>query len=183
MLWFFICIALYGYTTSINIVSYIFHIQLQGVVPSFHFFFYLKALQSVFFGYGCFCFSEFVFQKLSKQNYSYEKKVRYLIGVLFLAVLIYYPVYSSRTDFKLGRDFGLMQNKNDTGIDMYNWILKNTLPDDVILCDADLANIPVLATGRKMVCVSPTMMNPYVDYDARNAERNKMIENYRHRFL
>ncbi|MEP7168224.1 MAG: hypothetical protein ABI855_02530 [Bacteroidota bacterium] len=180
--WFYISAALFAYTTFVPVVQNKYHIYLLGVVPSFHFFFYLKAIQSVFFGYGFYLIGERIIHLVSGMISRKRKRLVpifstdkiFLIAVV-LMVIIYFPYYSTRRDFVYGRQIALERENEPDKIEVYNWIVKNIPDENVILCEHNDAIYPVMATGRKMVSTNATFSNPYLDFEKREADRNNMI--------
>lgn len=181
LLWWLIgCVILFAYTSFVPVARIKWNILLPGVVPAFHFFFYLKALQSVLFGLGLFYVIEWLIKKIiTAKNKKYELKIEnlpaYMLQLVLVLTLIYYPSYSNRKDFYTPRQYGLNKSKLTNEIEIYNWLLTDTHIDDVIVCDEDASSFPVLASGRKMVAVISTMSNPYINYKTRNEDRNIIL--------
>ncbi|MEO8151128.1 MAG: hypothetical protein ABI723_26085 [Bacteroidia bacterium] len=178
--WIMICVVLYIYTSAIVIIRYHLNIKLPGIVPSFHFFFYLKSLQALFFGIGLYQLLSLVyqyfinrFQKFRLDPVHFEKY--FLPVTLLLMVAVNYPFYANSYDLKMNEDRGIYKNNAVSQNEVYNWILGHTDDNKVFLCSLENSDFPMLATGRKMVAVSPTMSNPYVDYITRNEHRNEML--------
>jgi hypothetical protein len=178
--WFIVSLFLFAYTTMVPFVRFNYNIIFPGLVPSFHFFFYLKALQAVLFGVG-FCglldiiLKKFVntprgFRVLFKHDYA-----GFVTLTILALALSYYPVYSRRADFVTPRERALKRNAAKNEIEIYNWILKKTNINDVFVCDEDYSTFPVMASGRKLVAVIPTMSNPYISYLNRDRDRNIIL--------
>jgi hypothetical protein len=180
--WFFIGIIMFIYSTIVASVDRHFNIHLPGTVPSFHYFYYLKALQSVFFAFG-FVFLISVFWKWIENKVS--DKIKNTIPANANAVFIFFvlayaainlPSYIDRYDFTYFREQNLAREKETARIDMYNYIIKNIESDKVILCeDGEPSVYLVMPTGRKMVSIGISYSNPYVDFDTRDSDRNNMV--------
>ncbi|MFI5220200.1 MAG: ArnT family glycosyltransferase, partial [Bacteroidia bacterium] len=173
--WFGACVLFFIYTSVITILRVKWGLRFPGLVPAFHFFFYLKALQSVLFGIGFIYLLQFVYRKIKKRNLKNEHLQAYTTLLVLLVFLIYYPVYSKRQDFYFMREYGLKQSAASEEIEIYHWLLHNSSINVVIVCDEDFSCFPVMASGRKLVAVIATMSNPYVSYVKRNADRNLIL--------
>ncbi len=180
--WLFITAILFMYTTAIPFLDYNYHIRMPGLVPSFHFFFYLKAVQAVFFGFGCLAvFGKIIqaidfFRKGSRTSVQLEKTISsYFLFFLLAAVLLYLPSYKSRDDFTVQHNEALKKEQDKDRVEVYDWLLKNSPPSEVILCEKEEAVFPVMATGRKMISTNITLSNPYLDFNRREEDRNNML--------
>ncbi|MEO8146557.1 MAG: hypothetical protein ABI723_02915 [Bacteroidia bacterium] len=179
--WIMYCIVLYIYTTAIVFIRYHFNIKFPGIVPSFHFFFYLKAAQALFFGVGvCHLLSllyNYMLNLPGKIHYIIIRFEQYMIPLtMVLLVIINYNSYAHRPDFLFNRTLGLENNIAYDTHKVYEWIVSNADDSKVFLSNENLSDFPLLASGRKMVAVSPAMSSPYVDYIKRNNDRNKMLD-------
>lgn len=180
--WLYFTIIMYIYSTLVSNIDGKYHIHLPGTVPSFHYFFYLKALQSIFFGFGfLFLINPVISFLKNKLTGKKESGRRDNFGGIFFVVVVlicafaYFPFYKNREDFVLLRQQAI-EKENQTGkIEVYNYIIKNIPEDKVILCDIDPSIFPVMATARKMVAIRFTFSNPYLDFDERDKDRNNMI--------
>lgn len=175
LLWLCACIVFFIYASAIVIIRVKWDLQLPGLVPPFHFFFYLKALQSVLFGIGLIYLIQLAFRKIKKSDLNSERLSVCTTLLVFIISLLYSPVYSQRQDFYFMREYGLKQSSSTGEIEIYHWLLDKSSINDVVVCDEDFACFPVMATGRKMVAVMATMSNPYVSYVKRDADRNLIL--------
>ena len=73
--WLLVCLFMYGYTSLVPYLDHRLHTHLPVTVPSFHYFFYLKALESVFFGIGLVGLLNNIVRWLSKRLASSGEKV------------------------------------------------------------------------------------------------------------
>jgi hypothetical protein len=178
--WFFISILMYAYSSVVPGLERTLGIYLPVTVPSFHYFFYFKALQSVFFGFGFVFLIETLVRLsgiLSKIKLATEgnNKNRFLIIAVVLCAIIYFPFYKNRADFVYPREQAIIKQNDKDKIEVYNYIVQNLSPDEVILCDLQNSLFPVMPTARKLVAIHPTFSNPYHDFSNRNAARDNML--------
>ncbi len=173
--WFVSCIVFFIYTSSLVILRVKLGLKLPGLVPSFHFFFYLKALQSVLFGIGFIYVLQFIFTRIKKHNLITQQLSVYTTLFVLLISTLYYPVYSKRQDFYFLREYALKQTSSSAEIELYYWLLKNSSINDVIVCEEHFACFPVMASGRKLVAAIATISNPYVNYVKRDNDRKFIV--------
>ncbi len=170
-------LLMYFYSTAVSVFDNKWHIHLPGTVPSFHYFFYLKALESVFFGMGIYGIFNWVWINLFRRklrSYNNYRLIAYSLVVLACAGL-YFPVYSKRADFTMMRDQALAKAGQLNKMEVYNFLMNHSLEEDVVLCDKDPSLFPVMTTGRKMVSTAFTFSNPFVDFDRRENDRDSML--------
>lgn len=180
--WLFISVIMYIYATLVALLDTRYHIHLPGTVPSFHYFFYLKAIQSVFFGFGfVFLFNSVIgwienlmAGKNKAQRSAYPANIFFVVIVMICA-FAYFPVYKNRDDFTTFRKESKEKENKKDDIEVYDYIIKNIPSEKVILCEKDPSIFPVMATARKMVSIAYTFSNPYVDFDKREEDRNNML--------
>ena len=180
--WLFVCIIMYAYSTLVALLEDKFHIHLPGTVPSFHYFFYLKALQSVFFGIGFIFLISQALNRIKNFNMKENNAVAnryysnyFLVAIVLVCTFIYFPFYKNRADFTMFRQYALEKENQKDNIEVYNYILDNIPADKVILCEKDPSIFPVMATARKMVSIAYTFSSPYLDFDKRESDRNNML--------
>jgi hypothetical protein len=180
--WLYITVFMYLYEAVLPTANLILHIALPDTIPALHYFFYLKGVQSVFFGFG-FIFlitpvirwiQEFI-QKRYTSKFSIVLSSNLLVVFILLYTLIYYPIYSKRQDFVVPRQQALAKEKEKDKIEVYYFISEKIPLDSVLLCKHDQSLFPVMATGIKMVSVEVYFSNPYISYDKRESDRNDMI--------
>jgi hypothetical protein len=167
--WLFITIVMYAYTTMTYILERQFQILLPVTVPSFHYFHYFNAAQSVFFGFGLVSLIQF----LLRQRHQYINLA--VISIVLLWTFIYYPFYKNRTDFIQLRADTIAKEKDKDKLDIYQYIIQYIPENDVILCDRDVSLYPVMPTARKMVSTAFTLSNPYIDFNKREAARLDLL--------
>jgi len=162
-LWLYVTLGMYTWSTIVAGMDHRFHIKLPGTVPSFHYFFYFKALESIFSGFG--------FLYLTRPLHS----SMHLPAAILASALLYYPFYRTRPDFVLGRSEALSKEKQKDDIQVYNFIVENIPSDKVVLCEWEASTFPLMPTGRKMVCNNITFSNPYLDFYKRDSDRVAML--------
>jgi len=177
--WLLITLVMYVYESAVPTVDKKIHFNLPDTIPAFHYFFYFKALQCIFFGFGF----VYLFNKAAQWMQGYFKKkrsVRFYSSLFVAAVLIYmvvyFPIYRNRYDFTGLRQAALEKGLEQDKIDVYNFITKSVPADHVMLCPHGLSLFPVMPTAIKMVSVETYFSNPYVSYDQREADRVKMLD-------
>jgi hypothetical protein len=176
--WFFICLVMYLYESAVPTADHMFNIKLPDTIPAFHYFFYLKALQSIFFGFGfIFLLSKLVqwINSLNKKSFMVKYSNSLVISCVLLYVLCYYTIYSHRADFVDLREQAIKNGNEKDKMDVYNFITKNVQLNSVLLCEHDLSLFPVMPTGIKMVSVETYFSNPYISYTQREYDRNAML--------
>jgi hypothetical protein len=178
--WLFISVFMYIYSSVVPGIERKLNVYLPVTVPSFHYFFYLKALQSVFFGFGFVFLIETLLRLANilgkfKPATEGNNTNRFLIIAVLVCAIIYFPFYKTREDFVYPRQQALIKGNEKDKIEVYNYIVQNLSPDEVILCDLQSALFPVMPTARKLVAIHPTFSNPYHDFSDRNAARDNML--------
>jgi hypothetical protein len=179
---FYITTIMYIYEAVLPAANRALHITLPDTIPAFHYFFYLKALQSIFFAFGFIFLAIRIITPIQEYlNKKYTSKLsaalssNLLLIFIFVYALAYYPIYSKRDDFVVPRQQALLKEKETDKIEVYNYISKNLPLESVLLCKHDQSLFPVMATGIKMVSVEVYFSNPYISYDKRESDRNDMI--------
>jgi len=176
--WFFICLVMYVYESAVPTVDHTLHITLPDTIPAFHYFFYLKALQSIFFGFGFIFLLTWItgrIKSLKKGNLKLNLSDNLVIICVLLYALLYSPMYVNRYDFVELRAQAIEKEKQTDKIGVYNFISKNIPLDHVLLCEHGLSLFPAMPTAIKMVSIETYFSNPYVSYDDRENDRDTML--------
>lgn len=177
--WLLIAAFMYLYESAVPTADKILHINLPDTIPAFHYFFYLKTLQSVFFAFGfmyLFNLGIGLKERLSKVKVTSKQMEYHLLFCVLFYAAVYYPIYSKRADFTLMKQESIAKGNEKDKIDIYNFISQNVTLDKVLLCSHDMSLFPVMPTGIKMVSVETYFSNPYVSYDKREKDRNDMLK-------
>jgi len=180
--WLFISAGMLVYTILLPGIHEKLHLHLPDTVPSYHYLFYLKAIQSVFFGFGfVFLFNEayrlagnYIFHKAIRNTSGIPVNIVFILSV-FLWAVAYFPVYKNRKDFVELRRLSLAKEHEYNKIEVYEYITNHIPSDKVILCEEQFSIFPVMATSRKLVCASILFSNPYTDFGKRYADVNSML--------
>jgi hypothetical protein len=179
--WLYITLVLYAYSSVVPTADKMLHINLPDTIPAVHYFFYFKAVQSVFFGFGLIFLFKWAVDAASKLNKA-KKEQPYLkhpdnllIAFILLCTVAYYPIYSKRQDFTEPRQQALNKEKRKDDLDIYYFISKNLPLEQVILCPYGQSLFPVMATGMKMVSIEVYFSNPYISFDEREKDRETML--------
>jgi hypothetical protein len=176
--WLGVTLVMYVYESAVPTVDKMIHHNLPDTIPAFHYFFYFKALQSIFFGFGFIYLFKLLLQwvsKLSKKEFSANFANNFFVLAVLLYMLVYLPVYNNRWDFSDLRQEALNKEKETDKLGVYNFIVKHVPLDHVLLCPHGLSLFPVMPTAIKMVSIETYFSNPYVSYDQREADRVKML--------
>eukprot|EP01037_Dinobryon_pediforme_P015781 gene15782-15938_t len=176
--WLLIAAIMYVYESVLPTLDKITHFSLFDTIPAFHYFFYLKALQSVFFAFGFLdLFGRFIaaIGRYTKLKFSANRTETILVLFTLVYMIVYYPIYVKRTDFAEPREQALQKEKESDKLGVYDFIVNNVPLSDVLLCEHGLSLFPVMPTGIKMVSIETYFSNPYVSYDQREDDRNAML--------
>jgi hypothetical protein len=151
----------YGYAAQ--------RITLPPFMPSWHFFFYLQALQSVLFGVGVAALAGVVegrFKVLGavlKEGPS-ERQLQYLaLAAALLSIFVFtqYSRYAERVDLVDNRKASLGYAA-DPATKTYAWLVRYTVPSDVVLAEGNALFYGVQPAGRKLVALPDLFSNPFV---------------------
>ncbi len=152
---------------------------LPGVVPGFHFLFYLRGVEWILFGCGLAAIVRTAFNVTSSSVPWLRGRLMIEHGAqaILLAVLLagLYPAYLTRDDFAGMREEAMSHTQNVDQINAYEWLRANTEPADVVLVNDTWGTYVVSPAGRKLVAADSYYSSPYVDWAARNADRQAMF--------
>lgn len=139
---------------------------LPGVLPTFHFFLYLTALQALLIGGGSWALA----RRMTPGRWL---KPVFLVSVLVL-VAVRLPVYGASKDYVFGRRMALGRDRTYGRISAF---LRQTSDiSDVYLASDEGALFIVGPAGRKSVAVDPFFSNPYVTLTTRVNDRDRMLQ-------
>ena len=123
--WLLIAAFMYLYESAVPTADKILHINLPDTIPAFHYFFYLKTLQSVFFAFGfmyLFNLGIGLKERLSKVKVTSKQMEYHLLFCVLFYAAVYYPIYSKRADFTLMKQESIAKGNEKDKIDIYNFI-------------------------------------------------------------
>lgn len=170
----FACLGLaYGYAAQ--------RLPLPPLLPSWHFFFYLQALQSVFFGLGVVALASLVESRLASLSHGLtgdpsRRQWQYLAtaaAILAAFLLTKYRGYAQRADLVANRAQAITFAASPV-TELYAWLLENTQPSDVVLAEGPANFQGVFPAGRKLVALPDLFSNPFVDVERRAADANAL---------
>jgi len=158
-------------------------IRAPSIVPGYHFGLYIASAKAVLFGYGVVVAARMIADGLRKVRHLFSKRPaatdssagniywEHALTFLFTIVLccLLYPSYRS------WRELNPASIPFANHAPVYEWIMENSAPEDVFLCDDTLALYVVAPANRKVVATVDTFSNLYVDWKVRTADRDAMI--------
>ncbi|MCK5861944.1 MAG: hypothetical protein KAH38_05635, partial [Candidatus Hydrogenedentes bacterium] len=146
-------------------------IVLTAFVPGHHAAIHLSAVRAVLFAVGASTLGAQTLQLLHRPlTWKYGdagketlRRTGALSGVLLAGLILYLAnPLSTRVDF-ITPDRALYHEFHEQNIPMYQWILENTAPSAVFLCEEESIGMTVvMPTGRKLAAVMLLYSNPYV---------------------
>jgi len=164
----------YGYGSQL--------VTLPTFLPSWHFYFYLQALESVLFGAGVAAFGTVLVRLACRVRLSRFSGRRLELGIHVACIaplLVYaglkYGEYRGRMDLVDNRRAALDSAKART-VELYRWISSNTDPMDVFLAEPEASFYAVATAGRKVVAIQDLFSNPYLDVAQRARDAAAMLE-------
>ena len=168
----------YGYASQ--------RISLPTLLPSWHFYFYLHALEAVLFGVGVaalgtamvrFAVRAGLLSGLSRRAVELGAH-----GACIVPLLVYcgfkYERYCQRVDLVDNRRAAL-ESANARTVELHRWILGNTDSSDVFLAEPEASFYAVATAGRKVVAIQDLFSNPYLDVAQRAREAEVMFKELR----
>ncbi len=153
-------------------------IRLPQMFPAFHFHMYFKVLEILLFAAGMLMLSRILLNLFTRMNPLYRQSdltVNLLaVGLLGLLILTNFPSYVNRTDFQAFREAAIDYTAGQAEVELYQWVLRQTKPEDVFLVDGDARLMSVSAAGRKLVAHEGMYTNPYINYQQRLEDHERM---------
>ncbi len=144
---------------------------LASPVPSFHFFFYLKAATALLFAVGVSTLAGRAGRVAALARWPAQHRAQALCAALVVAGA---PTYLARPDFAEARRDAL-DTMAGAQVQVAGWLRAHAQPGDVVLTvDYDAAVMPGPA-GVKVVAAFTAFSNPYVDWEARAQDRDRMF--------
>jgi hypothetical protein len=159
------------------------------LIPHHHFWFYVKAAESAFFGWGVLAAaaglgraSSRAARALGRPDVSIERMARshapVAIATLALLLPLSYSRFRDREYFQVGRRqaaAGMRPERSEA----VRWIRAHTRREEVFLTSDEAGLQLVGVAGRKSVAVGPFFSNPYVDRERRASARRLMLTRLR----
>ena len=165
----------YGYAAQL--------IALPPFLPSWHFFFYLQALQSVLFGVGVAAlvgllldgryraFVAALTERPTERQWQYLAGAASLLGIFVLATQ---SRYAERADLVENRKASLGYAA-EPATKIYDWLLRHARPSEVVLAEGDPNFYGVQPSGRKLVALPRLFSNPFVALEPRAEDSTRMF--------
>ena len=180
LMWFTIATVLMVYSYVVAVLDMNYGVQLPGILPPFHFYFYAKAALIACAGLALWEGFVWAMKRLRPMLIGSEpstrlKPVVILFSLVAIACTLNYPSYATRRDvFAVrNRNLAFMERTNDGEACVR---INAMLPwDAVILCDVELSIWPLLPSARKVVATTRTMGNPYLDQAHRDRDRDLLL--------
>jgi hypothetical protein len=150
---------------------------LPTVVPGFHFLVYVRVALSVLWGVGLATVGVFLARRLPSDLGNIRP---WLAGGLVAIGLIglwadAYPAYLDSDDLAAQRADAISNIQNTDRVAAYTWMRANTRPQDVFLAPDAIGTYVIGPAGRRVVAGDSVFVSPYVDWAARNADRDTMF--------
>jgi hypothetical protein len=160
--------------------------NLPHLVPGHHSLLFLYAVKAVLFGYGSVYLVMAVTNKFSGKmgGPRIDGRVRQAMAGLLIAIAVlavHYPKFRTWPDFTFTHDRASYEGLYGDARATYDWVASNTNPDDVFLCEWDLAVRLVAPAGRKLVANMIWYSNIYVDFQERVGEKDALFKAIRDR--
>jgi hypothetical protein len=155
--------------------------ELPPFIPSWHFYFYLQALESVLFGVGVAALASIVESRATSLGSALvrcpsERQWQHLgiaAAVLMVFVLTKAKRYTQRSDLVDSRKESI-KFAQDPAIEVYDWLVRHSRPKDVVLAEDQANFCGVQPSGRKSVALPDLFSNPYVALKPRADAAAKM---------
>jgi hypothetical protein len=166
-----ICLAL-GYLAQTDWAR---AVGFHGIVPPHHFVYYLSAFEAIAVSVGVSALAEWIAAALKSRAPGAADLAMpaFLAATIGFAVWTY-PSYIQRFDFVGARIIAQRMFTDHSLLHLYEWLRRNTAPDDVVLAPLNLSQSVIGTSGRKVVAVDKLFSNPYVDWAERARDRDEM---------
>ena len=149
--------------------------RLPTIVSAYHFFFSLRALKWLLFGCGFVAISNSVARLLIERGGTRIEPAIICASLVLLFAVSVYPRYLGREAFVMApATSARLLGADDRNA--YRWIRSHTDRSAVFLSSDEDALRVIGTAGRFVVTVSRFFSNPYVDYEARAAARDRMFD-------
>ena len=150
------------------------------IIPGFHFLMYFRVAQSMLLGAGVMALGAAAANFAAKvrpwlRGKSHAGLARGLsLTILTVMLITAYPAYLNSDDL-IGQRLDAVQVSQDTDrIAAYQWVRAHTQPHDVFLAGDALGTFVISPAGRKLIAGDSVFVSPYVDWAARNADREAL---------
>jgi hypothetical protein len=180
VLWWSGAVGLLAYSFVAQAVDRNWRVSIPQIVPGHHAMLYVSAAKALLFGFGTLSLARWLAAAMSTRFES-NKARRYLRAaadcLATLAVVgVLVATHQTPTELRVLKNWREFNAAHEDTRAVYDWIVSNTTPDDVFLCEWDVAARLVNATGRKLVATMLWYSNPYVDFQRRNTGKNALFD-------
>lgn len=182
--WLLISLVLFAYSYTVSVLDKHAGLSLPGTVPTFHFFFYMKATMALFAGIAGWELFAWAWRLVTRTSSCtplalQPKPALVLFSITALACTLNYPSYATRRDVRLSHNRDRAFLENNPGIEVAE-TLGTLLPwGAVVLCEIKHSGWPVLPTARHVVATESTFGNPYVDQRQRETDNALLLQGMR----
>lgn len=153
--------------------------SLPTLVPAYHFLFLLRAWKWLLLGVGLHAVLERTLPWLRRRVSPRVPASAAVCVVSLVIVFAMYPRYVGREAFTGARERALAMAERADERQVYSWILRHTSPVDIFVAeDVDALQI-VAPAGRQVVSVRSYFSNPYVSWEDRATDRDRMMTAFR----
>jgi hypothetical protein len=167
-----VVVALLVYAVATQTLWTRYGVALPQFVPAIHYHIYFRAVQYLFFGLGAVAAVEWVASRYVRER---RRAAALALAALVALVVVRLPTYASSQDVAGFRRDALRLAEARGRNALYEWLLANTGPDDVVLASNSLNLYTIGAAGRKVVALDAWYSNPYVSYERRVEDRDAMF--------
>jgi hypothetical protein len=144
-------------------------------IPTYHVLFHGMTLVSLGFGVAVAGLAQVLARRLARPGMDHAPVLQRLLAVAAVVVVVLgWVPHSLRHDATEVREWALTYDKVIPG-DAYDWIRAFTRSEDVFVSTDDVSLFLVAPAGRKVVCTNRYFSNPFVDWAARDRDRDQML--------
>jgi hypothetical protein len=148
-------------------------------MPTYHFLFYGFALVSVGCGIAMSGLAGLASRYLFPRGADPARRREWAAAVLAVgAVVLGWPSHARRPDATEVRETALSY-AHAIPRGAFDWIRSSTASDDVFLSSDDVSLFVVSPAGRKVLCTNVFFSNPFVDWEVRNRDRERLLQHVR----
>lgn len=176
---------LFLYTYFVSMADLHWGIHLPGIVPTFHFFFYLKGAMVVLIGLVLWQFFAWSWSMVDRTTpmamvRHRAKSVLVSFAITALACTLVYPSYATRRDLWVMYNRDMAFRDDRAGFQVAEALNRLLAWEDVVLCEVEAGAWPMLPTARHVLVTEATFGNPYMDQVERTRDNGRLLEGMRH---
>jgi hypothetical protein len=153
--------------------------NLPTLVPAYHFLFLLRAWKWLLLGMGLHSVLQHTLPWLQRRVSPRLSADSVVLAVSLMLATAMYPRYLGREAFTVARERALAVADRTDEQQVYSWIRQHTSAGDIFLAE-DIDALQIVApTGRQVVSVPAYFSNPYIDWEDRATDRDRMLTAFR----